>query len=111
VWIPYPHLDRPGSECLLRSVRGRDRLRRPRKDDEEGVALCVNLDPAVRREYVAQDTAMLCQDLTVRLGAKLVQQLGRSLHVAEEEGDCSRRKISLHSTRSCASTVISGADV
>src|SRR5437588_7767538 len=55
---------------------------------------------------------MLCQDLAVPLGAELVQQLGRPLHVAEEEGDCSRWKIALHSTTSCASTVAtSGADV
>src|SRR5205807_5024260 len=92
--------------------RGRDRLRRLRKDDEEGVALCVDLDPAVRSECVAQDTAMLCQDLAVPLGAELVQQLGRPLHVAEEEGDCSRWKVALHSTTSCASTAAtSGADV
>src|SRR2546430_299305 len=50
---PYPDLDRPGSERLLGGVRGRDRLRRLRKDDEEGVALCVDLDPAVRSECVA----------------------------------------------------------
>src|SRR5438309_9252235 len=55
---------------------------------------------------------MLCQDLAVPLGAELVQQLGRPLHVAEEEGDCSRWKIAFHSTTSCATTVAtSGADV
>jgi hypothetical protein len=32
-----------------------------------------------------------------------VQQPGRPLDVAEEEGDCSRGKISLHATTSCAS--------
>jgi hypothetical protein len=46
---------------------------------------------------------VLCQGLAVRLGAERVQQPGRPLDVAEEEGDCSRGKISLHATTSCAS--------
>ena len=38
-------------------------------------------------EGLAQDAAMLPQRLRVLLGAQLVQELGRALHVGEEEGD------------------------
>src|SRR5437588_10415853 len=44
----YPHVDRSGSERALRGVRGRGRLRRLRNDDDEGKALCVRFDPAIR---------------------------------------------------------------
>ena len=47
-------------------------------------------------ERRAQNPPVLQQSLRVAFGAQLVQELGRALHVGEEEGDGSGRKIAPH---------------
>ena len=66
---PHPHGDR---KRLLRLARGRKRAGRSREGDEEGVALGVDLDPAVTRESLAQHRPVLGEDICVRLLTQLV---------------------------------------
>ena len=82
----HPHPDRTLGERLLPFACGRERVARPPEGDEEGVALRVDLDPAVRLESRPQRAAVLGQRIRVGI-AQLVQQLGRPLDVGEEKGD------------------------
>ena len=82
---------RPGRRVRL-GRRGQ-RAGRGREGDEEGVALGVDLDPAVAREGVAHDAAVLGQRIGVRFGAECMEQLRRALHVGEEEGDRAGREL------------------
>ena len=66
------------------------------KGDEEGVALRVDLDPAVRGERGAESAPVLRQRLGVRLGPERVQQPRRALDVREEEGDRAARELGAH---------------
>ena len=88
-----PHLDRPGASAAVSLGRGRERTRRGREGDEEGVALGVDLDPAVARAGLAHHPPVLGQRLRVGLGAELVQEPRRALDVGEEEGDGAGREI------------------
>ena len=84
---PDAHPDRTRREARQRIRGSRERSRRGREGDEEGVSLRVDLDPAVRCERLAQNAAMLGERLRVVLRAQLVQQPRRALDVGEEEGD------------------------
>ena len=58
----------PGSgprQAVLASRGRRERARRSRKSDEEGVALRIHLDATVRAERVAQDAAMIRERLGI----------------------------------------------
>ena len=80
-----PHPD-GNLECALRLLGRRQRVRGAGEDDEEGVALGVDLDPAVAFERLAEDAAVLAQDVGIAL-AELVEEPGRALDVGEDEGD------------------------
>jgi hypothetical protein len=74
-------------ERILRLARRGKRARCSWKRDEEGVALGVDLDPAVGLEGLAQHAPVLRELIGVALGSELVQQPRRALDVGEEEGD------------------------
>ena len=93
---PTRTLDRAGGERLGEGRRGGECPGRCREGEEEGVALRVDLDPALGGTRLADDTPMLGQRLRVGLGAELVQQLRRPLDVGEEEGDGAGRKLRPH---------------
>jgi hypothetical protein len=63
-----------------------NRIHRRREDDEEGVALRVDLAAARQLEGVAQQLSVLGDCLPVAI-AQLTFEPGRALHVCEEEGD------------------------
>ena len=86
----------PDRELVLRRARGVGGAARGRKRDEEGVALRVDLDTAVRRERVPQESSMLRERVRVRIRAERVQQSRRSLDVGEEERDGAGREIPAH---------------
>ena len=94
------HADRaPGSgpDASARRCGGcRERGGRGREGEEEGVALRVDLDPALGGARVADHAAVLGERLRVGLGAELVQELRRALDVGEEEGDGAGRKVVAH---------------
>ncbi len=83
----HPHADWPPAECRLRLCGGGEGAVRLRKRDEEGIALRVDLDAAVRREGFAHEALVLGERSGVGLGAELVEQPRRALDVGEEEGD------------------------
>ena len=89
----HPHADRLGRQRVLGLARREQRLPRVGEGDEEGVALRVDLDPAVRRERRSQRAPVLSQRVCVPLGAQLVQQRGRALDVGEQERDGAGRQI------------------
>jgi hypothetical protein len=82
-----PHADRACRERLLRGSSRREPIPRRPECDEEGIALRVDLDPAVARERLAEDAAVLLEEIAVRRGTELVQQLRRALDVGEEKRD------------------------
>ena len=86
------HPDRPAASPSVISARGRERPRRGREGEEEGVALRVHLDAALRRAGRAHDPPVLGERLVVRLVPELVQQPGRALDVGEEERDRARKE-------------------
>ena len=90
------HPDRTALEALGDSASRRQRTGRRRERDEEGVALRIDLDPALGAESLPQDAAMLGERRCVRSRAQLVQELGRALHVCEQEGDRPGRQIATH---------------
>ena len=89
-------LDWAGCERLGHLASRRERARRSRKGDEEGITLRVHLDPAMPRARLANQPPVLGERSRVALRAELVQQLGRALDVGEEKGDGSSRKIRAH---------------
>jgi hypothetical protein len=58
--------------------------------------LRVDLDPAVPRECISQDPAVLSQRICVPFGAELMKQLRRALDIGEEERDCARGEVASH---------------
>ena len=90
------HPDRTALEALGDSASRRQRTGRRRERDEEGVALRIDLDPALPAEGLAQDTSMLCQCPRVRIRPQLVKQAGRAFHVAEQEGDGASGEVARH---------------
>src|SRR5439155_1043363 len=71
-----------GRLVLLRLRSGGHRVARPRKCDEERVALGVNLDPAVLGHGAAQGAAVGGEDLGIAL-TQVVNEPRRSLDVGE----------------------------
>ena len=90
---PNGRLLRPGvvSELTLCLDRGRDRPACSRKRHEEGVALCADLRSPARGDRLADDRAVLPEEQRPTV-AEALGEVGRSLDVAEEERDGSRRK-------------------
>ena len=84
--------DLAGLERLPRLRRRGDRLRGARERDEERIALRVDFDARVPRERLAQEAAVLGEEVGVR-GPVLVEQPRRSLDVGEEKRDRSRRQL------------------
>ena len=87
----HPHPDR-AVQRLAGFPRSRERVRRTRERDEEGVALRVDLDAVVARERRAQHLPVLGQRVRIRL-PELVQKPRRALDVREEEGDRAAREL------------------
>ena len=90
---PHAHPDRSRGEPLACRLCGRRRSSRCRKRDEEGVALRVDLDTAVRGRGPAHDVPVLRERLGVARRPELVQQARRALDVGEEERDRSSGKL------------------
>ncbi len=100
VWYPGvdadSNADRAGAERVHRFVGRANRARRRREGDEERISLGIHLDTPVRCERAPEGPAMFRERVRVRLGAQFVQQLRRTLHIAEQEGHRSRGKITPH---------------
>jgi hypothetical protein len=88
----HPDADRRGGERFLNVLCARHSLARRGEDAEEGVALRVDLDAAVRRDCCADQPVVLLERLGVGLGAELRQGAGRPLDIGEEEGERARRQ-------------------
>jgi hypothetical protein len=76
-----------------------------REGEEEGVALGIDLDTALCGTRLPHDPPVLGECPRIRVGAELVQELGRALDVGKEEGDGASRKIASacdHATHSAA---------
>ncbi len=84
--------DRPRRKGLLRLRRCRDRVRSLRERVEEGVALGVDLGPAVRTKGLAQEAAVLGERIRV-LAPELCEQPRRPFDVREEKGDGAARQV------------------
>ena len=95
MWRPARTRIGPSASASV-SLRRRDGARRGRERDEEPVPLRVHLDPAVRGAGRADQAPVLRERLGVALGAELVQQPRRPLHVREEERDRAGRKLAAH---------------
>ena len=93
---PDPDPDRAGGERLRRLVCGGNRAGRRPEGDEKCVSLGVDLDTAVGGEGLTQEAAVLGERLRIRLGAEIVQELGRAFDVGEEKGDGSGRELAPH---------------
>ena len=63
-----------------------DGITRAREDEEEGVALRVDLDPVAGREGAAHDSPVRCQHLPVVV-TEALEELRRVLDVREDERD------------------------
>jgi hypothetical protein len=85
-------------ECPLGREGSTDSILRPRKGDEERIALRVDLLTPGGLEGLSQDPVVLGQHVAVPV-AKLLEQTCRSLDVREEEGDRSSREITHGSLR------------
>ena len=92
----HPHPKPAGSKLFLPGLGCRDRRWCSLEGNEEGVALRVDLDPAVRGKSFPQNAPMLGERLRVRFRAEVVQQLRRPLDIGEEEGDRSLRQVAQH---------------
>ena len=83
---PHANADRTVVERRLPLGGRGKRVGRAGERDEERVALRVDLDAAVPRERVPQQTTVLAQQLDVAVSV-LVQQPRRAFDVREQEGD------------------------
>jgi hypothetical protein len=83
---PDPDADRAECELALDLRCCADGIRGTRKGAEEGVALRIHLDPAVRGKGVAHHAPVVVERNRVLI-VELVQQLGRALDIREEECD------------------------
>ena len=96
-----PHLDRPvfrprgGGQGALRGRRGRDRRPGAPEDEEERVALAVDLDPAVLGEGLPEQLVVLREQRSVTLAPELFQQPCRAFDVGKEKGDRPRREVAV----------------
>ena len=89
----YPHRDRAASESVQRRGGSVERSRRCRERHEERVPLRVHLHTTMSLERRPQHPPMLRQRPRVPVRTELVQQLGRALHVGEQERDRPRGEI------------------
>jgi hypothetical protein len=64
-----------------------------REGHEEGVALGVDLHPAVPGKCLPQDGTVGGQRIGIALGSQGVKQPGRAFDIGEEEGDRAGRKV------------------
>ncbi len=87
----HAHADLAFGERVLRLPRRLEGAGRGWEGDEEGVPLRIDLDATVAGDGLAQDVTMLPERLCIPVGAQLVQELRRPLHVGEQEGDSSGR--------------------
>jgi hypothetical protein len=90
--------------CALHLDRGVDRLAGAREGEEERVALRVDLASTGRAERLADDPAMLRENLAVRL-PELLEERSRALDVGEDERDRARRQLRHLLNRSCRDTL------
>ena len=88
--------DRPALELMLSRACGVSGAGSGRKGDEEGVALCVDLDAAVRRERFPQHSSVLPERFRVGIWPERVEQARRALDVREEEGHGACGEIPAH---------------
>jgi hypothetical protein len=87
---PHAHADGAVDEHSLAVNSRGDGVRRAAERDEEGIALCVHLNAVVIRERGPKETPVFMQ--RVRVGVtELVQELGGSLDVREQEGNYAGR--------------------
>ena len=84
--------DRHGLERVLCLACGGERVGRAAEGDEEGVTLGVDLDAAVARERVAQDTPVLGEQARVAL-AVLAEEPRRPFDVGEQERNRAGRQL------------------
>ena len=77
------HANRARSERVGQLRRCRNRPRRGREGEEEGVALRVDLDPSPRSAGFADQQTVFGQRFCVGLGAELIEQARRALDVGE----------------------------
>ena len=98
------HADRARSERLGRVARGRERARRGREGEEEGVALRVDLDPAVSPR-TRRGSARRCSASASAYASapSSCSSLRRALDVREEEGDGAGREVGRASARTMRS--------
>jgi hypothetical protein len=90
------NLDRAGRERLGEGRGGGERPRGGRKGEEEGVALRVDLHPALSSAGLADDPAVLGERLGVTLLPELVEEPRRALDVGEAEGDGAGGEVGPH---------------
>ena len=88
----------PAASASVKACAAADRTRSGREGEEEGVALGVDLDPALDCARCPDQPPVLGQRFRVGLGAELVQEPRRALDVGEEEGDGAGREAA-HATR------------
>lgn len=75
---------------------GRRRVARGVEDDEEAVTGGLDLASLVRREGLAEKSAVVGSDGDERVGAEAPDEVGRPLDVAEEECDRPARQRAAH---------------
>ena len=93
---PHPDLGvrRPGvlGERALALGGRSSRVARRGEHDEEGVALAAHVVAVVPFEGLAEQAPVLRQEVGVRVGTDALQQPGRRLDVAEQQGDRAARR-------------------
>ena len=93
-----PDRHRAALQRLL-NVRGcRGGIGRSREGDEEGVALCVDLDTPMGSDHLPHDLAVCDEHVCVPI-AELMQEPGRPLDVREHERHGSAREVARHPAR------------
>ena len=92
----HPNPDRTPRETCHRLGGGRERTRRGREGDEEGVSLRVHLNATVCVERTPQDTAVRGERLGILSRAQVLGQPCRALNIGEQEAHGSGREIAIH---------------
>ena len=93
--VPVCRPTGPAPPRCKRSAKAmrRQRSRRGREREEEGVTLRIDLDATFSGARLPDDAAVLGERLGVALGAERVQELRRALDVGEKESDSAGRKV------------------
>jgi hypothetical protein len=87
-----PDTDWSTAECITSLRGGGQSVLRTAEGDEEGVALRVNLHPAVPCERMPELSPVVGENASVPV-AELLQKARGSLNVGEQEGDRSRGEL------------------